>query len=124
MAGSANDGTDVRAAVERFNEGFNAKDIQAVMQCMTEDCIFESTAPPDGGRFTGQEAVRSCFQSFFESSPEAEFEGEEMFVAADRCVVRWVYRYGDGATAGHVRGVDVIRVRNGKVAEKLAYVKG
>jgi len=25
---------------------------------------------------------------------------------------------------GHVRGVDVFRVREGKVAEKLAYVKG
>ncbi len=25
---------------------------------------------------------------------------------------------------GHVRGVDVFRVRDGKVAEKLSYVKG
>jgi hypothetical protein len=25
---------------------------------------------------------------------------------------------------GHVRGVDVLRVRDGRVAEKLAYVKG
>jgi hypothetical protein len=25
---------------------------------------------------------------------------------------------------GHVRGVDVLRVRGGKVAEKLSYVKG
>ena len=27
-------------------------------------------------------------------------------------------------TPGHVRGVDVFRVRDGKVAEKLSYVKG
>jgi hypothetical protein len=26
--------------------------------------------------------------------------------------------------AGHIRGVDVFRLRDGKVAEKLAYVKG
>ena len=33
---------------------------------------------------------------------------------------RWRYEW-DG---GHVRGVDVFRVRDGKVAEKLSYVKG
>jgi hypothetical protein len=35
-------------------------------------------------------------------------------------VARWRYEWGDG----HVRGVDVFRVRDGLVAEKLAYVKG
>ena len=35
-------------------------------------------------------------------------------------VVRWRYTWGDG----HVRGVDVFTVRDGLVAEKLAYVKG
>jgi hypothetical protein len=33
---------------------------------------------------------------------------------------RWRYDWGDG----HVRGVDVIRVRDGQIAESLAYVKG
>jgi SnoaL-like domain len=47
---------------------------------------------------------------------------EEIFAAGARAVVRWVFRWDD--TGGHVRGVDVIRVRDGKVAEKLAYVKG
>ena len=35
-------------------------------------------------------------------------------------VTRWRY-YFDG---GHVRGVDVFTVRDGRVAEKLSYVKG
>jgi hypothetical protein len=43
-----------------------------------------------------------------------------MFVTGDRVLTRWRYDWGDG----HVRGVDVIRVRDGKVAEKLSYVKG
>ena len=41
----------------------------------------------------------------------------------DRCVVRWLYRWGTDEAA-HVRGVDVFRVREGHVVEKLAYVKG
>jgi hypothetical protein len=36
--------------------------------------------------------------------------------------VRWVFHWD--TKGGHVRGVDVMRVRGGKVAEKLAYVKG
>ena len=43
----------------------------------------------------------------------------------DRAVVRWTFswREPDG-NRGHVRGVDVLRLRDGKIAEKLSYVKG
>jgi hypothetical protein len=37
-------------------------------------------------------------------------------------VVRWIFRWDD--QGGHVRGLDVMKVRDGKVAEKFAYVKG
>ena len=50
---------------------------------------------------------------------------EDIYAADDRCTVRWVYNWvGDDGAPGHVRGVDVFRVQDGKVAEKLAYVKG
>jgi len=52
------------------------------------------------------------------------FETEEAFAAGDRAVVRWRFTWGRAGDGGHVRGVDVFRVRDGKVAEKLAYVKG
>ncbi len=114
------------AAVQRFNDAFNRHDIDAVMTAMTDDCIFESTAPaPNGSRYEGQTSVRTFWEEFFRSSPQASFETEELFAAGDRCVVRWVYHWQttDGGP-GYVRGVDLFRVRAGKVAEKLAYVKG
>jgi ketosteroid isomerase-like protein len=110
-------------AVDRFNVAFNRHDLDAVMASMTDDCIFESTSPPDGERHEGQKAVRAAWQAFFESSPDARFEADEIIAQGDRCIVRWVYHFG-GDSPGHIRGVDVIRVRDGKVAEKLAYVKG
>ena len=80
---------------------------------------------PDGVRFEGQAAVREVWEGFFRSSPRAHFDVEDLFAAGDRCLVRWLYRWVDAdGTPGHVRGVDVFRVRDGKVAEKLAYVKG
>jgi ketosteroid isomerase-like protein len=112
--------------IERFNEAFNRHDVHAVMSLMTEDCVFENTyPPPDGERFEGQQAVRGVWQRLFQASPRAHFQTEEMFTSGDRCVVRWLYTWKDkeGAT-GHVRGIDLFRVRDGKVAEKLSYVKG
>lgn len=107
--------------IERFNAVFNQHDVDAIMALMTDDCVFENTQPPpDGERFVGQAAVRGCWEQLFSGSPAAQFEWEEIFAAGDRAVVRWLYRWGDG----HVRGVDIMRVRGGKVAEKLSYVKG
>ncbi len=95
------------------------------MNAMTEDCVFKNTnPPPDGGRFVGADAVRSFWQKFFASNPDAVFESEEIIATGDRCVVRWTYRKTRDGKPWHLRGVDVFRIRNGKVAEKLAYVKG
>jgi predicted SnoaL-like aldol condensation-catalyzing enzyme len=90
------------------------------MRCMTDDCVFENTPPPDGERIVGAVAVRAFWAEFFAGNPQATFETEEQFAAGDRAVVRWRYDWN----GGHVRGVDVFRVRDGKVAEKLSYVKG
>ena len=112
-------------AVRRFNEAFNRHDVDAVMAAMTSDCVFENTNPaPDGKRYHGQAEVRAFWEAFFQSSPDALFEAEEMFAAGDRCVVRWIYQKLRNGQPWHLRGVDIFRVRDGKVAEKLAYVKG
>jgi ketosteroid isomerase-like protein len=109
--------------VRRFNEAFNRHDVDGVMALMTDTCVFENTFPaPDGERYEGQAAVRAFWERFFASTPQALFETEEDFAVGDRAVVRWIFRW-DGR-GGHVRGVDVMKVRGGKVAEKLAYVKG
>jgi ketosteroid isomerase-like protein len=115
--------TDV---VERFNEALNRHDVTAVMALMTDDCIFENTyPPPDGERHVGQAAVRAFWEALLRASPTAHFTAEELVACGDRCIVRWRYDYGgDGSPAGHIRGIDLMRVRDGKVAEKLSYVKG
>lgn len=118
--------TTTESVIMRFNDAFNRHDVPAIMNLMTQDCIFENTyPPPDGTRYEGQAAVRAFWEDFFRSSPHATFQSEDMIACGDRCVVRWRYNWiDDKGQQGHVRGVDVLRVRNGKVAEKCAYVKG
>jgi ketosteroid isomerase-like protein len=126
--GATPDGETVAtlAAVRRFLDAFARHDVDGIMAAMTEDCVFENTyPPPDGERHVGQAAVRGFWERFFRDTPSAAFETEEMFAGGARCAVRWLYRWrnADGS-AGHVRGVDLLRVRDGKVVEKLSYVKG
>ena len=69
--------------------------------------------------------MREFWRRFFEESPQATIEIEDLFACGDRATMRWRYRWGADAGEQHyVRGVDVYRVRHDKVAEKLSYVKG
>src|SRR5690554_4647483 len=109
-----------------FNEAFNEHDVEAMMALMSDDCRFENTQPaPDGGVYEGKEAITDFWRQFFRQSPAAQFEIEEIFGLGKRCVMRWRYEWVDGdGKPGHVRGVDVYRVQDGLIREKLSYVKG
>ena len=115
----------IRVVLE-FNEAFNRHDVAGMMQLMSDDCIFENTSPaPDGAVYSGKEVVTRFWQDFFRESPQAHIDIEEIFSLGERCMMRWRYSWVDMAgDKGHVRGVDVFRVRNGFIREKLSYVKG
>ena len=106
--------------VEMFGAAWAEHDLDRALGLITDDCVFDATGPaPDGCRCIGPDAIRTAWQPIFDDRG-SRFEEEESFVAADRVVQRWKYSW-DG---GHVRGVDVFRVRDGKISEKLSYVKG
>jgi uncharacterized protein (TIGR03086 family) len=114
------------AALVRFSAAFGSGDVDAIMALMTDDCVFEATGPaPDGVRHEGGEAVRAVWAELFGQTPGATFTEEESYVAGDRGVLRWRFDWTDAdGSPGHVRGADVLRFRDGKVCEKLSYVKG
>jgi ketosteroid isomerase-like protein len=111
---------DLLTIVGAFDAAWGAHDLDATLALVTSDCVFESTEPgPDGTRYEGRNAIRKAWQPIFDDTL-AVFHAEETFVAEDRVVQRWRYSWEDG----HVRGVDVFRVRDGLISEKLSYVKG
>ena len=109
-----------------FNEAFNRHDVSGMMRRMSDDCVFENTAPaPDGTRFAGKEAVTHFWQEFFRESPQAYIDIEDIFGMGNHCIMRWKYNWVDGqGKQGHVRGVDIFQVREGLIIEKFSYVKG
>jgi predicted SnoaL-like aldol condensation-catalyzing enzyme len=117
--------SSMRVVLE-FNEAFNRHDVAGMMRLMSDDCLFENTDPaPDGTAYSGREAVAQFWQEFFRESPHASIKIEEIFGLGFRCVMRWKYTWMDAAgTEGHVRGVDIFRVKDGLICEKFSYVKG
>jgi ketosteroid isomerase-like protein len=114
-----------RAVVDRFNQAFNRHDADALAELLTADTVFEDTSPaPDGRRVEGKAAVTEFWRTWFARNPDAHFEAEETIANGNRAVVRWVYRKTRNGQPWHLRGVDIFTIRDGKVAAKLAYVKG
>lgn len=74
---------------------------------------------PDGLRVVGRESLRDVWAPTFDNR-SSRVEVEDTFVAEDRVVQQCRYSWGDG----HVRAVDISRVANGRITEKLSYVKG
>jgi ketosteroid isomerase-like protein len=111
---------DALEVVKAFGAAWADHDLDAALTMVTDDCLFDATGPaPDGTSYVGPEAIRAVWRPIFDDR-SSSFEEEETFAAEDRVVQRWRYRW-DGGT---VRGVDVFRIRDGKVAEKISYVKG
>lgn len=123
--GSQSQAQTTRSTIDRFNEAFNRHDADAVEALLTDDTVFEDTSPaPDGRRVVGKAAVAQFWRDWFARNPDAHFDAEEIIVSGDRAVVCWIYRKMRNGQPWHIRGVDAFAVRDGKVAAKLAYVKG
>jgi len=109
-----------------FNKALNRHDIAGMMQYISDDCVFESSAPaPDGTVYSGKKEITQYWQDFLCESPRAQFKGEEVFGFGIRCVMRWRYDWEDaGGEKKHNRGVDIFQVKNELICKQFSYVKG
>jgi ketosteroid isomerase-like protein len=111
---------DSLTIVNAFGAAWEAHDLDATLALVADHCVFESTQPaPDGVRYVGRDAIREAWRPIFDDM-QSVFEAEETIAMTDRVVQRWRYSWA----GGHVRGVDIFRVGDGLVSEKLSYVKG
>ncbi|MEX0409041.1 nuclear transport factor 2 family protein [Aquibium sp. LZ166] len=112
-----------REVVTRFHNAFERHCPENLDDLIGEGCVLENTAPaPDGARYEGREACLEFWKGIA-SSANLAFEAEEIWASQDRGIIRWRLRWGDSA-ANRVRGVNSMRVRDGKIVEGRGYVKG
>ena len=112
--------------LQSFADAFNAHNVKAIMEHMTDDCVFEASAgvDVDGEKFIGQEQVRKAFENVFASFPDARWNNAKHFISGDRGFSEWVFTgtKTDG-TKVEVTGWDLFTFKGGKIAVKNSYRK-
>jgi ketosteroid isomerase-like protein len=108
--------------VGRFIAAFQHKDPSVIRELVASDCVMEAMQPaPNGARVEGYDANVAFWEAMV-ADPSGTFEVEDVVICGERATNRWRYRFG-ADEASSVRGVTLIVVRNGKIAEALAYAK-
>ena len=114
------------AFLQSFVDAFNAHDLNAIMNAMTDDCVFQASAGPDvdGETFQGQAEVRKAFENVFTNFPDARWSDPRHLIIGDRGISEWTFSgtKSDG-TRVEVTGCDLFTFRNGKIAVKNSYRK-
>ena len=122
---------DLKAAIDRYNEAWNAHDVDAIMAMHAPGMVFENHTA--GERAEGED-VRDHIARIFESWPDLEFSARRLYVRDDLVVQEWT------ATATHANemrrgdlvapptgnrlewvGMDVIPFEDGLIARKDVY---
>jgi ketosteroid isomerase-like protein len=108
--------------MQRFNQAFMQHDGSLLDGMIAEDCVMESVEPaPDGTRYVGRDACLEFWQKLA-NNRDGAFTAEDITAIDERAIIRWRYRFGPGLSQS-VRGVNVMRVRDGLITEALGYVK-
>ncbi len=109
--------------MERFNAAFLNHDPALLEDLVAEDCVIENTVPaPDGERYQGRAACLGLWRGIA-TAAGLWFDVEGVEVWQDRAILRWRLHWGEGP-AEQVRGVNLMRVRDGLIIEAQGYVKG
>ncbi|MFF4986656.1 nuclear transport factor 2 family protein [Streptosporangium saharense] len=108
--------------IDLFNRAFVTHAPEILDDLVADDCVMEAVQPaPDGERVEGGEACLAFWRALADDRA-TQFSPENVTVAGDRATIRWRYRYGDGP-ADSVRGVNLMRIRDGLIVEALGYSK-
>lgn len=109
--------------IRKFHDAFDHHDPEAMKDLVSDDCAIENTNPaPNGARLVGKTTCLANWQGLARST-DTWFTREEVLVVGERAIIRWRYRWGedDGQS---IRGINLMRVRDGLIVEAMGYVKG
>ena len=114
------------AVMDRLSAGFARHDVDGILDCFTDDGIFDITEGPDpwGERFQGKVEIRKALEALFSAVADVQFVDASRWVAGDRGTSEWTCV---GTTARgraiRVKGCDLFEFRDGLVTRKDSYFK-
>src|SRR6266513_6117886 len=128
-------GAELQEFIDRYNDVWNAHDVDAIVAMHTEDSVFENHVTGDVN--VGREQIGNAIRGIFTVFPDLSFEGRRQYIREDLVVQEWTARgrhKGKMTRAGleveptgrkvEYRGMDVIPISDGLVARKDVYSDG
>jgi steroid delta-isomerase-like uncharacterized protein len=126
------DGAKLQRFIDRYNDAWNAHDVDAIVAMHTEDSVFENHVTGDVN--VGRERIGSVIRGIFSVFPDLSFEGRRQYIREDLVVQEWTARgtHEGAMTRGGItveptgrrveyKGMDVIPIEDGLVARKDVY---
>jgi hypothetical protein len=101
--------TDTTTIIDQYNAAFLERAPEKLVGLIADDC--------DGNVWTGYAECLAGWQGLA-SDPAIQFTVEHVDVDGDRAVIRWRITGTE-----NYRGVNLMRVRDGKIVEALGYGK-
>ena len=118
---------DGEAFVRQFSRVWNEHDLDGIIAMFTDDVVFEASfgEQPWGTRAVGKAAARELIASMIERVPDIRWDEIRHFVSPEHATVESVTTGSprDGARF-EVHLVDVLTLRDGRIAAKRSYRKG
>jgi steroid delta-isomerase-like uncharacterized protein len=126
------DGAELQDFIDRYNDAWNAHDVDAIVAMHTDDSVFENHVTGDVN--VGREQIGTAIRGIFSVFPDLSFEGRRQYFREDLVVQEWTARGTHEGTMKRsgvevpptgkrveYKGMDVIPIRDGLIARKDVY---
>ena len=112
---------NVRELIERYNDAWNAHDLDAIHALHAPDIVFENFTA--GERVEGADAVREHIGTIFRNWPDLRFTTRRLYARDSLVVCEWTAEATHQASGKRVswKGVDVFPFENGLIKRKDVY---
>jgi ketosteroid isomerase-like protein len=110
---------DLRRLIERYNDAWNAQDLDAIHALHAPDIVFENFTV--GERVEGAEAVREHIATIFRNWPDLRFRGRGLHVMDGFVTNEWTATASREGRRLEWDGVDLFPIENGLIKRKDVY---
>jgi taurine dehydrogenase small subunit len=116
---TSDDAASLERVIERYNDAWNAHDVDAIVACHAPEMVFENHTAAE--RVEG-EAVRDHIAGIFENWPDLKFRGRRTYARDGLVVSEWTASATDrDGRRLEWDGIDVFPFENGLILRKDVY---
>jgi len=123
--------SDVASLVRHYVERYNANDVDGMLECCSDDVVFESVTNPGGAmRLNGKDEMREVIEATTRAFRERRHEVVAILVDGDRAAAETVFSGVAAAELGHhvrpgehvsIRGATMFELRDNKLTRICDY---